>query len=168
FDRVVGLLEGENVAVGGQHNKATRFVAPTVLDNVAWDAPIMQDEIFGPILPVLEYENIEEAIALINAKPKPLALYLFSQNKSLQEQVLASTSSGGVCLNDVVLHLAIWGMPFGGVGESGIGAYHGKHSFDTFSHQKSILKKPFWIDLDWRYPPYASKIEFFKKMISLS
>ncbi|MEL6940288.1 MAG: aldehyde dehydrogenase [Cyanobacteria bacterium J06598_1] len=168
FDRVAGLLQGEETVIGGQSDRATRFIAPTVLDNVAWDAPIMQEEIFGPVLPVLSYQKVEDAIALINSQPKPLALYLFTQNKALEKQVLSSTSSGGVCINDTILHLAIWGMPFGGVGDSGIGAYHGKHSFDTFSHQKSILKKPFWLDLDWRYPPYASKLEFFKKMISLS
>ena len=168
FDRVAGLLDSGEIVAGGQSDRATRFIAPTVLDNVEWDAPIMQDEIFGPVLPVLEYENVEDAIALINSKPKPLALYLFTQNKALEAKVLSSTSSGGVCLNDTILHLAIWGMPFGGVGNSGMGAYHGKTSFDTFSHQKSVLKKPFWLDLDWRYPPYASKLEFFKKMISLS
>ena len=168
FDRVAGLLDSGEIVAGGQSDRATRFIAPTVLDNVEWDAPIMQDESFGPVLPVLEYENVEDAIALINSKPKPLALYLFTQNKALEAKVLSSTSSGGVCLNDTILHLAIWGMPFGGVGNSGMGAYHGKTSFDTFSHQKSVLKKPFWLDLDWRYPPYASKLEFFKKMISLS
>ncbi|MEM6599399.1 MAG: aldehyde dehydrogenase family protein, partial [Cyanobacteria bacterium P01_C01_bin.69] len=167
FDRVAGLLDGD-VVIGGQSDRADKFIAPTVIDNVEWDAPIMEEEIFGPVLPVLEYENVEDAIALINSKPKPLALYLFTKKKALEQQVLAETSSGGVCINDTILHLAIWGMPFGGVGDSGMGAYHGKNSFDTFSHQKSILKKPFWLDLDWRYPPYASKLEFFKKMISLS
>ena len=113
-------------------------------------------------------EKDEEAIAQVNSKPKPLALYIFSNDKALQNQVLSATSSGGVCINDVILHTAIWGMPFGGVGDSGIGAYHGQNSFHTLSHHKSVLKKPFWIDLDWRYPPYADKLEFFKKMISLS
>ncbi len=168
FDRVVGLLAGEDVLIGGERDRETRFIAPTVLENVSWDAPIMAEEIFGPVLPVLSYERIEDAIARINSRPKPLALYLFTQDKAVQDQVLAATSSGGVCVNDVVLHLAIWGMPFGGVGSSGMGAYHGKTSFDTFSHQKSVLKKPFWLDLDWRYPPYASKVEFFKKMIRFS
>ncbi|MGB7487218.1 MAG: aldehyde dehydrogenase [Phormidesmis sp.] len=168
FDRVAGLLAGEDVVIGGEHDRETRFIAPTVLENVSWDAPIMAEEIFGPVLPVLSYERIEDAIARINSRPKPLALYLFTQDKSVQDQVLSATSSGGVCINDVVLHLAIWGMPFGGVGNSGIGAYHGKTSFDTFSHRKSVLKKPFWPDIDWRYPPYASKVEFFKKVIRFS
>lgn len=168
FDRVAGLIEGEKAIVGGQTNRTGKFIAPTVLDNVGWDAPAMQEEIFGPVLPVLGYQDIGEAIAQINARPKPLALYIFSRSKSLQEKVLASTSSGGVCINDVFLHIAIWGMPFGGVGDSGIGAYHGKTSFDTFSHMKSVLRKPFWLDIDWRYPPYAKKLDFFKKIVSMS
>ncbi|MEN8447079.1 MAG: aldehyde dehydrogenase family protein, partial [Cyanobacteria bacterium J06555_13] len=166
--RISGLLAGEDIVVGGACDQGNKFIAPTVIDSVSPASPIMQEEIFGPVLPVLGYQEIEEAIALINSKPKPLALYLFTNNSDLQDKVLSETSSGGVCVNDTVLHLAIWGMPFGGVGNSGMGAYHGRTSFNTFSHQKSVLKKPFWLDLDWRYPPYASKLGFFKKMISLS
>ncbi|MGB7249719.1 MAG: aldehyde dehydrogenase, partial [Phormidesmis sp.] len=125
FDRVAALIEGEDVVVGGQTNRENRYIAPTVLDNVSWDSPVMQEEIFGPVLPVLSYRKVEDAIVQINARPKPLALYLFTRSQSLQETVLSSTSSGGVCVNDVFLQVAIWGMPFGGVGESGIGAYHG-------------------------------------------
>ncbi|MEL6603646.1 MAG: aldehyde dehydrogenase [Cyanobacteria bacterium J06614_10] len=168
FDRVASLLEGEDILIGGQTDRAERFIAPTVLNNVSWDAPVMQEEIFGPVLPVLSYQDIDSAIAQINARPKPLALYIFSRDEALQNHILSATSSGGACINDVFLHVAIWGMPFGGVGDSGIGAYHGKTSFDTFSHQKSVLKKPFWPDIDWRYPPYKDKVEFFKKIISLS
>lgn len=168
FDRVSGLIESETVLVGGQTDRTDKFIAPTLLDSVSWDAPVMQEEIFGPVLPVLSYQEIGEAIAQINARPKPLALYIFSNSKSLQEKVLSSTSSGGVCINDVFLHVAIWGMPFGGVGDSGIGAYHGKTSFDTFSHMKSVLRKPFWLDIDWRYPPYAKKLDFFKKVLNFS
>ncbi|MBW4542037.1 MAG: aldehyde dehydrogenase [Myxacorys chilensis ATA2-1-KO14] len=165
FDRLTHLLEGEEIVVGGQTERETRYIAPTILNNVSWDAPVMQEEIFGPLLPVLTYRDIREAIAAINARPKPLALYLFTRNQALQNMVLSSTSSGGVCLNDVFLQVAIWGLPFGGVGNSGIGAYHGKTSFETFSHQKSVLKKPFWIDLDWRYAPYAKKLDSFRKLI---
>lgn len=168
FDRLVSLLEGESIIVGGQANRDNRYIAPTILDNATWDSPVMQEEIFGPILPVLTYQEVGEAIAQINSRPKPLALYLFTRDKELQKQVLNSTSSGGVCLNDVFLQVAIWGMPFGGVGDSGIGAYHGKTSFETFSHLKSVLKKPFWFDLAWRYAPYADKIDFFKKVINAS
>lgn len=167
FDRLTHLLDGQPIFVGGQTDPATRYIAPTILSPVDWDAPIMQDEIFGPLLPVLTYRDIHDAIAAINARPKPLALYLFTRNQALQTLVLSATSSGGVCLNDVFLQAAIWELPFGGVGNSGIGAYHGKHSFETFSHLKAVLKKPFWIDLDWRYPPYASKLNFFKRVIGL-
>ncbi len=165
FDRLTGLMANASVYIGGETNRDDRYIAPTILTDVTWDSPIMQEEIFGPILPVLTYQKIEDAIAQINARPKPLALYLFTKNAALQQQVLRTTSSGGVCLNDVFLQAAIWGLPFGGVGDSGIGAYHGKTSFETFSHMKSVLKKPFWFDLDWRYAPYAGKLDFFKKVI---
>ena len=168
FDRVAGLLDGEDIFVGGQTNRETKFIAPTILNNVSWDAPVMQEEIFGPVLPVLTYKGIDEAIAQINSRPKPLALYLFTRSKLLQEKVLAETSSGGACINDVFLQVAIWDMPFGGVGNSGMGAYHGQTSFETFSHLKSVLKKPFWIDIDWRYPPYGKKVDMLKKMIKAS
>ncbi|MEM6838540.1 MAG: aldehyde dehydrogenase [Cyanobacteria bacterium P01_C01_bin.120] len=168
FDRLVALLDDETAFIGGETQREQRYIAPTILDEVTWDHPIMQDEIFGPILPVLTYDHIDEAIAQINVRPKPLALYLFTTDRSLQTRVLNSTSSGGACLNDVFLQVAIWGLPFGGVGDSGIGAYHGQTSFETFSHLKSVLKKPFWFDLAWRYAPYASKIGFFKKVIGSS
>ncbi|MGD1860546.1 MAG: aldehyde dehydrogenase [Leptolyngbyaceae cyanobacterium] len=168
FDRLVALLDDETAFIGGETQREQRYIAPTILDEVTWDHPIMQDEIFGPILPVLTYDHIDEAIAQINLRPKPLALYLFTTDRNLQTRVLNSTSSGGACLNDVFLQVAIWGLPFGGVGDSGIGAYHGQTSFETFSHLKSVLKKPFWFDLAWRYAPYASKIGFFKKVIGSS
>ena len=168
FDRLTALMANESVLVGGDTDRASRYIAPTLLDGVSWEAPIMQEEIFGPILPIMSYRDIETAIAQINARPKPLALYLFTRNQALQARVLSATSSGGVCLNDVFLQVAIWGLPFGGVGDSGIGAYHGKASFETFSHGKSVLKKPFWFDLAWRYAPYANKLGFLKKVIGMS
>ncbi len=155
LDRLAGFLDSGEIAVGGQTDRESRYFAPTILDNVSWDSPVMQEEIFGPILPVLTYESLDEAIALINDRPKPLALYLFSSNKDKQEQVLGSTSSGGVCLNDTVMQVGVATLPFGGVGESGMGSYHGKASFDTFSHFKSVLKKGFLFDLKWRYAPYT-------------
>ncbi|NEP00524.1 MAG: aldehyde dehydrogenase [Symploca sp. SIO2E9] len=166
FSRLLPFLENGKVIVGGEAIKEKRYIAPTILDQVRWDDPVMQEEIFGPILPVLVYDNLEEAIAKINARPKPLALYFFSRNQQKQAKVLQSTSSGGVCLNDTVMQYATWGLPFGGVGESGIGAYHGKSSFDTFSHYKSVLKKSFWLDLSWRYAPYKGKLGFLKKVIT--
>ncbi|MBD2260720.1 aldehyde dehydrogenase [Pseudanabaena sp. FACHB-2040] len=168
FDRLVGLLESGTTAVGGQFNRETRYIAPTLLDSVSWDDPVMEDEIFGPILPVLTYHSLDEAIARINERPKPLALYLFTPDKAIEQKVLGETSSGGVCINDVFLQVAAWQMPFGGIGDSGIGAYHGKYSFETFSHHKSVLKKPFWLDMTWRYAPYAKKLDFLKKAINAS
>ncbi|MEM7792821.1 MAG: aldehyde dehydrogenase [Cyanobacteria bacterium P01_C01_bin.118] len=167
FDRLTELLKNGTVLVGGQTDADSRYIAPTIIDNVTWESPVMQDEIFGPILPLLVYERFDQALAQINARPKPLALYLFSRDQAKQQQVLTETSSGGVCLNDTILHVGVPGLPFGGVGQSGMGNYHGKASFDTFSHYKSVLKKTFWFDLDWRYAPYKpSKLAQIKKLVS--
>jgi len=168
FDRLVGLLEQGHMLAGGEYQRRDRYIAPTLIDNLTWDAPIMQEEIFGPILPILTYNRLEEAIAAINQHPKPLALYIFSRNSTVHNQVLQQTSAGCVCINDVILQVAVWGLPFGGVGNSGMGVYHGKYSFDTFSNLKSVLRKPFWLDINWRYPPYAGKVKFFKKALGLS
>jgi aldehyde dehydrogenase (NAD+) len=168
FERVASFLGDGKAIVGGQTKPEERYIAPTVLDEVNWAAPVMQDEIFGPILPVLEYIDLNEAIAQINQRPKPLALYLFSKDQQTQQQVLERTSSGGVCLNDTVMQISVTELPFGGVGESGIGSYHGKASFDTFSHYKSVLKKGWWLDLDWRYAPYTGKLDLIKRVIGKS
>ena len=166
FQRLLPLLQSGNVAIGGQTDAAQRYIAPTLLDAVTPEDPVMEAEIFGPILPILTYDTLEEAIAFINKRPKPLALYIFSNNTALQQQVLQNTSSGGACINDTIMHIALADLPFGGVGDSGLGAYHGKAGFDTFSHKKSVLFKPFWLDLNWRYPPYAKKMGFLKRFIS--
>ena len=155
FDRLEKFLCDGDVVVGGETNREQRYIAPTIVDNVSWDDAVMQEEIFGPILPVLTYDTLDEAISCINARPKPLALYIFSNSPDVQEQVLGSTSSGGACINDTVMHVGVDTLPFGGVGDSGIGAYHGKYTFDTFSHYKSVLKKGVWLDLKWRYAPYT-------------
>ncbi|PSR19401.1 aldehyde dehydrogenase family protein [filamentous cyanobacterium CCP3] len=168
FDRLVGLLGQGEVVVGGEHNRSDRYIAPTLIDGVSWDDPIMKEEIFGPILPILTYRSLDEAIASISQRPKPLALYVFSRDRQVQTQVLDRTTAGSVCINDVILQVAVWGLPFGGVGSSGMGRYHGQYSFDTFSNLKSVFKKPFWLDMDWRYPPYESKVKLFKKMMGLS
>ncbi|MEB3290340.1 MAG: aldehyde dehydrogenase [Leptolyngbya sp.] len=168
FDRLVSLLDRGNILIGGDHNRSERFIAPTLIDSVTWDDPIMQEEIFGPILPILTYRTLDEAITTINQRPKPLALYLFSKDKATHDQVLHHTSSGSLCINDVILQVAVWDLPFGGVGNSGMGRYHGPHSFNTFSHLKSVLKKPFWMDLNWRYPPYDGKIQLFKRFLGLA
>jgi acyl-CoA reductase-like NAD-dependent aldehyde dehydrogenase len=140
-------------------------MAPTLIQGVGWQDAVMQEEIFGPILPVIEYTELTEAIALVNAKPKPLALYFFSTDKQKQQRVLHQTSSGGACINDTVMHLAVLDLPFGGVGESGIGRYHGKAGFDTFSHQKSVLNKSFLVDVKLRYAPYLGKLKLLKSLI---
>ncbi len=165
FQRLTEFLKDGKILIGGETNAEEKYIAPTVIDGVNWDAPAMQEEIFGPILPVLEYSDLGEAIALINSRPKPLALYIFSRDKNKQQRVLRETSSGGVCINDTVMQVGVTSLPFGGVGNSGIGSYHGKASFDTFSHYKSVLNKGLWFDLEWRYAPYKGKLDFLKKVI---
>ncbi|XP_044759412.1 aldehyde dehydrogenase family 3 member A2-like isoform X2 [Coccinella septempunctata] len=159
FNRLVGLLEGQEIAHGGHHDASQRYIEPTICVNVDPNSPLMKDEIFGPILPIIRVNNAAEAISFINAREKPLALYVFSNDKSLVNLFEEQTSSGGVCVNDTIMHFACDALPFGGVGNSGLGAYHGKFSFDTFSHQKPILEKS--IDKfgemlqSIRYAPYS-------------
>ena len=159
FQRLMGLMEGETAALGGVADPQRRFIPPTVLDEVGWDAPVMQEEIFGPILPVLTYTDLEEAMDAIARRPKPLALYLFTRNPAVERKVLGRLSFGGGCVNDTIIHLATSRMGFGGVGDSGMGSYHGKRSFLAFSHEKSIVKKSTLLDLPMRYRPYTKKKE---------
>ncbi len=165
FQRLSQFLKEGEIAIGGETNATERYIAPTLTVNVPPASPLMQEEIFGPILPIMEYETLEEAISFIKNRPKPLSLYFFSKNASKQQQVLANTSSGGVCLNDTIMHLGVTELPFGGVGDSGMGAYHGKTSFDTFTHYKSVLKRPFWGETNLRYPPYKSKLGWVKRLL---
>lgn len=165
FDRLVGLLGSGAISHGGQIDPETLRISPTILTDVAWDSPVMQEEIFGPILPVLTYRSLDEAIARIQERPKPLALYLFTRDAATEKRVLGEVSFGGGCVNDTVLHLATSNMPFGGVGESGMGGYHGKYSFDTFSHQKSVLKRLSWPDVALRYAPYGQKLKQLKRLM---
>lgn len=157
YDRVMKLMEGETAACGGYGCRETLKIAPTVLPGVSWESPVMQEEIFGPVLPVISYQNISEAAEHIKAMEKPLALYLFTENRNMERWVLRNLSFGGGCVNDTVIHLATSHMGFGGVGESGMGAYHGEYGFWTFSHRKSIVKKSTWMDLPIRYHPYQKK-----------
>ncbi len=156
FDRLVGLIDPGRVAVGGKWNEETLKIAPTVLDCASWDDAAMQEEIFGPILPVLTFDSFEQLYADLADRPLPLALYLFSQDRDCIRETMARTRFGGGCVNDVVIHLATSEMGFGGVGESGMGAYHGRIGFETFSHTKSIVDKKTWIDLPMRYQPYRT------------
>ncbi len=165
FLRLVELLKGSEIIIGGEADLVERYIAPTVIDNVSLAEPIMQEEIFGPILPVIEYADLNQAITIINERPKPLALYLFSKNKNLHQRVCRETTSGGVCINDCVMQVGVSSLPFGGVGESGIGSYHGKASFDTFSHYKSVLNRGMWLDPKFRYAPYEGKLQLLKRII---
>lgn len=171
FKRLMDAIDaskakGAKVFIGGNGDTGSRFIEPTVLDNVTWDSPIMEQEIFGPILPVIEYDNLDDVLDIIKQRPKPLALYLFSNDKAVQRKVLSSVPYGGGCVNDTIIHLATPYMGFGGVGESGMGSYHGKRSFDTFTHYKSIVKKSNVIDLPMRYHPYSEKkLAFIKKVM---
>jgi aldehyde dehydrogenase (NAD+) len=154
-ERLAKLLESGRVAVGGEIDRAQRWIAPTVLRDVAPDSPAMQDEIFGPILPVLKVRDVDEAIRFVNERDKPLALYVFTNRPDVENDVLGRTSAGGVAVNAVLWHLGNPHLPFGGVGESGMGAYHGRHGFETFSHHKAVLKKSTKVDPKMAYPPYT-------------
>lgn len=155
YVRVKRLLKSGDIVLGGECNDETRFIAPTLLDNVSVDSEIMGEEIFGPILPMLEYSDLETCIDYIVHHPRPLALYVFTQNKNITNRIFNSCSFGGGCVNDTIIHLATSFMPFGGVGDSGMGSYHGKKSFDTFTHYRSIVDKSCAIDLPIRYRPYT-------------
>lgn len=165
FNRLNSLIENENILFGGESNKETGQIAPSLLDNVSEDSPVMKEEIFGPILPILEYKNINNVINFINNRPKALALYLFSNNKAIHKKIIKNISFGGGCINDTIVHFGSSYMPFGGVGESGMGGYHGKTSFDTFSHKKSIVKKSNLVDLTLRYPPYKNKLKILRRFL---
>lgn len=165
FERVCNILDNSgNVVIGGARDAETRFIEPAVLTDVPIDSPAMQQEIFGPVLPVLPYEKLDDCIDFIRSRPEPLALYIFSENKMNQEKVLNSCPFGGGCINDTVIHLASSHMSFGGVGESGMGSYHGRKSFDTFTHYRSVLKQG-KLDVKLRYFPYKSGKEKIIRMI---
>lgn len=157
FKRLQGLLVGQTVFCGGESRPDSLKIEPTVLKDVSPESAVMQEEIFGPLLPVLAVDSIDEMISFVRRRPKPLALYLFTSSQDTKRRVLRTLSFGGGCVNDTIIHLASTRLPFGGVGESGMGSYHGKKSFDTFTHYKSIVKKAVWLDLPMRYPPYTDK-----------
>lgn len=165
FDRLISLLRGGTAVIGGSYERANRFIEPTVLIDVDKDAPVMQQEIFGPILPVLCYDLIDECIDFIRAREKPLALYMFSNDKAAVRRVMDSCSFGGGCVNDTIMHLAGSGMGFGGVGASGMGCYHGKKSFDTFTHYRSILSQSTLFDVPLRYMPYSAIKDKITRMV---
>ena len=167
FDRILGLIDEKKVVQGGGSDRKTLRIEPTVMDNVAFSDPVMQEEIFGPVMPILTFDSIDEVIHRVNAMPHPLALYLFTSDKKTEKKVISRCGFGGGCINDTIIHLATTEMGFGGFGESGMGAYHGKIGFDTFTHYKSIVDKKTWLDLPMRYQPYRKlhekMVRFFLK-----
>ena len=166
FQRICGLIDQKKVLVGGQSDADSRFIAPTVISDVTLADKVMSEEIFGPVLPILEYEKLSEVYEVVDQLPQhPLACYLYSENTAIQKEIIDTIQSGGACINNCVFHIANHYLPFGGVGESGIGAYHGFHGFECFSHKKGVLKTATWIDIPLTYAPYGNKINILRKIL---
>jgi aldehyde dehydrogenase (NAD+) len=165
YDRLVALLKDSRIIFGGQYDPTDLYIAPTLIDNPALEDPVMQAEIFGPILPLLAFDDLSTVISFLNSRPKPLALYVFSNQPRRCQKVIEKVSFGAGCINDTIIHFVNAHLPFGGVGNSGMGRYHGKASFETFSHQKGILKKSFIYEPPLRFPPYRNKLAFLKKIM---
>jgi aldehyde dehydrogenase (NAD+) len=166
FDRLMNLIKHSNLIAGGESIEESRHISLTLSDST-WDGPLMKEEIFGPVLPMITYEDLDKLISRLQEMPSPLALYLFTNSKKVKQKVIQKIPFGGGCINETVTHLGTPHLPFGGIGSSGFGSYHGKYSFETFSHLKSILDKPVWPDLPYRYPPYSNKkFSLFKKIFS--
>lgn len=162
FDRIVAYFPQGNILAGGKTDKATLYIEPVLMDNISMDSPIMKEEIFGPVLPVLTFTTTQEAVAIIARNPNPLAFYVFTGSKQKEKEWINAVAFGGGCINNAALHLTNHQLPFGGRGFSGTGSYHGKFSFDTFSHKKGILKTPTWFDPNMKYPSYKGKLKIFK------
>ncbi len=167
FSRLEGLMDRGTILHGGERDPDTLFISPTLIGDVSPDHAIMKEEIFGPLFPVMEFDRLDEVISFINERPRPLALYYFSGNRSSQRKILSETVSGGGCINDTVSHVGSTTLPFGGVGDSGMGSYHGKAGFDTFTHRKSILVRSNLFDLALRYPPYGTRLSLLKRLFRL-
>ncbi len=165
FDRLTGYLSSGKIIAGGQYNRDSLFIAPTILDEVSPDAPVMQEEIFGPILPVFTFNETEEALAIIRLHPNPLSFYIFTSSKKKEKDWIAQVQFGSGCVNNTALQFTNHHLPFGGVGQSGIGAYHGRDSFDVFTHYKSVMKTPAWFDPALKYPPLKGKMKLLKFFI---
>jgi aldehyde dehydrogenase (NAD+) len=165
FARLVNYLSDGKIFHGGDHDAQKLYLAPTILTNVPADAPVMQEEIFGPVLPVLEFDDLAETLSQLQAGPTALALYLFTENRETERKIINQVRSGGVCVNDVISHMIGTGLPFGGMGESGFGAYHGHAGFAAFSHQRSVLRRATWLDLPFRYPPARLSIPTLKRAL---
>ena len=162
FERLLALMQSGRIIAGGQSDADALRIAPTIIDDVTWESAVMQEEIFGPLMPVMEFDSLHDVISMLNARPKPLALYLFTTSKQNEKRIISSVSFGGGCVNETIIHISNPHMAFGGVGESGMGQYHGKFSYDTFSHAKGIVKKSNLIDIFVRYPPFKNRMAFLK------
>ncbi|SMO84698.1 aldehyde dehydrogenase (NAD+) [Gracilimonas mengyeensis] len=165
FERLCSYLKDGQIYYGGQFDESELYISPTILTDISEGAKIMEEEIFGPLLPVITFKEMDEVIRTVKSKPKPLSLYIFTKNSATEGRVIEECSFGSGAVNDVVIQLSNPHLPFGGVGQSGIGSYRGKHSFDTFSHTKSIMKKYFWLDIPFRYPPYKGKLKWIKRVL---
>ena len=165
FNRLIKYLDGNNIIYGGKNDKEQLFIAPTIIENVSVEDDIMKEEIFGPILPVISFNTVEEAKSVIERNPEPLAFYVYTASRKKENYWLENVAFGGGCINNSAWHLTNYNLPFGGRGNSGIGKYHGKYSFETFSHYKAIMKTPVWFDPFLRYPPLKGRLNIFKKII---
>jgi aldehyde dehydrogenase (NAD+) len=165
FNRLKAYLQQGTVVYGGRHDAATQYIEPTLLENVDINAAVMGEEIFGPVLPLITFDRFEEAKAIIARNESPLAFYVFTASRAKEERWLKEVRFGGGCVNNTAWHFTNYNLPFGGRGASGIGAYHGKHSFDAFTHKKAVMKTPTWFDPDFKYPPLKGKLNLFKKFI---
>ena len=165
FERLKGFLKNGDVLIGGKHCAKERVIAPTIIDHISWEDPVMQEEIFGPIFPVLEFSDLEVVIQEVRRRPKPLALYFFSESENKQDRITSSLSFGGGCMNDTLMHIVSPHLPFGGVGSSGSGSYHGEASFKTFSHEKSIVKQTTKFDFSFRYPSAKNGLKMIKRIM---
>jgi acyl-CoA reductase-like NAD-dependent aldehyde dehydrogenase len=165
FDRLSSYLKDGKIVVGGRTDKNVLFIEPTLIDKPELDSPLMQEEIFGPILPIIEYQNFDDALSFITARPKPLATYLFSLNKHKHHQLVKTVHTGGITINDTLIHSASRTLPYGGIGASGFGSYHGKAGFDTFTHYKPVLTASQRFDQNLRYPPFGDKLNWVRKIV---
>jgi len=167
FHRLVELIDTSKVVFGGKYNKKQLKIEPTILENVLLEDRIMQEEIFGPLIPIIEYGNFNDIVKIIEANKNPLALYIFSKEKDFIDRLVENISFGGGCINDTIMHITNYNLPFGGIGNSGIGSYHGKKSFDSFSHKKSIMRSNSFIDIKFKYPPYTERAyKLIKKLFN--
>ncbi|PKL85059.1 MAG: aldehyde dehydrogenase [Ignavibacteriae bacterium HGW-Ignavibacteriae-1] len=165
FKRICDLMKDGIILIGGQTDETNLFISPTIITEIDYDSKIMQEEIFGPLLPIMFYDNLTDVISKLKTLPKPLTLYYFSKNKKNQDKILAETSSGSVCINGTIHVIMNQNLPFGGVGQSGMGSYHGQAGFETFSHRKSVIRKSFKLDFKAMYPPYKTKLSILKQII---